>query len=301
MNTRNTLCSSVARCAFIVLCMTVIVIGCQDLPPNDYIERIVVEGFLITNHGVDSIIIRKSLPVNVAYDPQVAGIVHAQVTITVDGNVYTLMEKDTTSGFYYLPASVLTIRSGKTYNLEIHTGDAVVKASTIVPDSIKLTSQLPDTLQYPSDPNAQTVPAANVTWTDVRGRASYAANVACLDTTWYKVWTKDTVINGRDTVIQYGIPNRRIDRFWEANAPFYKDVSRWEPFIDYPSTPLPWTGFKWYGRQRIMVFSVDQNFYDWLRTQFLGTTYKPPLNHIDGGIGVFGSAGIDTQTVFVKE
>lgn len=274
--------------------------GCQDLPPNDYIPRYVVQGFLITNHGVDSIFVRRSLPVSDAYDPANAGVRHAQVTITVDGVVHTLMEKDTPAGFYYLPKSELTILSNKTYYLEIHAGADVIKASTLVPDSIRFTTRPPDTLQYPSDPNEQNTPAGFAQWTDRPGRVSYAANVACLDTLWYQSTTRDTTINGRDTTITTGIPNKRIDRFWEANAPFYKDVSRWAPFIDQASVPLPWTGFKWYGRQRITVYAIDQNFYDWLRVQFFGTTYKPQLNHIEGGIGVFGAAGMDTTLVFVK-
>ena len=102
----------------------------------------------------------------------------------------------------------------------------------------------------------------------------------------------DTTINGRDTMVYAGVRNSRIYRFFEEHAPFYKDASRWDPFLDVASSPLPWTAFKWYGPHVITVFALDQNFYDWLRIEFLGASYKPQLNHIVNGIGVFGSAAI---------
>jgi hypothetical protein len=275
--------------------------ACEDLPPNDYVERYIVEGYLIANHGIDSIFIRRSLPVNQSYDPNTAAIRNAVVTIAVDGQVYTLQEDTLRPDLYYLPASQLIVRSGKTYTLECHMADIVLRGVTTVPDTLHFTQRPPDTLQYPFNPDDANKPAATVAWESVKNKVSYAASVRCTDTLFITRWKVDTTINGRDTTVVRGIRNSRIQRWWEDNAPFYKDATRWAPFIDVTSIPMPWTGFKWYGPHIITVYAVDSNMYDWMRIMLLGGTYRSQLNHIEGGIGVFGSCAIDTAMVFVKK
>ncbi len=286
---------------FVAALCAVTLVACQDLPPNDYIEVYTVQGYLVANHSVDSIFIRRSLPVGQVYTPDDAAVRNAIVKISVDGNVYTLLEDTTRPDLYYLPASELIVRSGKTYTLDVNCFDKTLHAVTTVPDSIHFIQRPPDTLQYPADPNAVNLPAAIVTWTDVKNKITYGASVRCLDTLYIRRWTVDTTINGRDTTVVTGIPNGRIDRWWEANAPFYKDATRWAPFIDVAAIPMPWTGFKWYGPQLVTVYAVDTNMYDWMRVMLLGGSYRSQLNHIDGGIGVFGSCAIDTALVFVKK
>ncbi|HEX5317435.1 MAG TPA: hypothetical protein VFX22_12370, partial [Candidatus Kapabacteria bacterium] len=60
--------------------------------------------------------------------------------------------------------------------------------------------------------------------------------------------------------------------------------------------------FIWYGPNRITFYAIDTNWADYQR-QVIGrggTDYQPTLNHINGGIGIFGSAARDTVTIFVK-
>ena len=118
---------------------------------------------------------------------------------------------------------------------------------------------------------------------------SYAAALTCLDTLWY------------DSLA--GVSNRRVWHLGQGagGGTQYNDLTRWFILIPVSSVPVPWTGFKWYGRQKVTVDAIDQNFNDWLlQADVTGGVYQESLNHINGGIGVFGSAGTDTCTTFLK-
>jgi hypothetical protein len=66
---------------------------------------------------------------------------------------------------------------------------------------------------------------------------------------------------------------------------------------------LPWLAIFFEGNYRIEVYSVDRNWYDLIRTvQFdvnfgfghvSGDDFERPLFHVNGGIGLFGSATMD--------
>ncbi|HZV13138.1 MAG TPA: hypothetical protein VFA55_07975 [Candidatus Kapabacteria bacterium] len=260
-------------------------ISCQDVPPVAYIQQIVVQGYLFANRPIDSIIVDRSLPVNLFYDRDSAGITDAQVTITVDSKTYSLVPYTKEPGSYYLPDTTMLVRSGKTYYLQIQYNGQTVTAQTTVPDSIKITKRLPDTLQYPQDTiNIINYPDSIITWTGVPNKISYAASITCIDTTYYDS-------------LQH-IANRHVYR---PGGDSYDNPTSWFSFLPVSTVPVPWTVFKWYGSQRIVIYNIDQNFNDWLKMADLnGGTFTQDLNHINGGIGVFGSAGIDTMTTFLK-
>ena len=60
---------------------------------------------------------------------------------------------------------------------------------------------------------------------------------------------------------------------------------------------LPWIAVAFYGPNRITASTVDDNLYDFLRSQQVqqgGSTFSPGeipnvIAHVDGGTGVFGS------------
>ena len=60
--------------------------------------------------------------------------------------------------------------------------------------------------------------------------------------------------------------------------------------------------FSYFGRNLITFRAIDTNWSDYERQSppFNSLNYQPALNHIVGGMGVFGSGARDTATVFVK-
>ncbi len=73
---------------------------------------------------------------------------------------------------------------------------------------------------------------------------------------------------------------------------------------------LPWFGIFFEGRYNINVYTLDLNWYDLVRTTPLsggglgfggnaGDGVEPPTFHVEGGIGLFGSASVDSLGIFI--
>ena len=67
---------------------------------------------------------------------------------------------------------------------------------------------------------------------------------------------------------------------------------------------LTWFAIAYAGRYVIKVFAMDNNWFDFARSSpendniafgsLAGDNFERPLFHIDGGIGLFGSASVDS-------
>ena len=262
--------------------------GCdQAIQPADLGPTIVIEGYLYANHPIDSIVVSRSLPIDAYFTDSAARVSGATVTITVDGRTYPLHESATQPGSYLLAADSLIVRSRKQYDLRVVALGQTVTASTTVPDSISITSTVPDTIRYPvGEPLGSEI---QLTWSASPTRASYAVSVEALDTLNYQ---------GDTTTV----PNVRIKHPYGGRGFRRRQVTSYALQISSPQTPVPWVLYNWFGKQRLTVFAMDTNFFDFMRMIALsGNTYNSALNHIQGGIGVFGSAGIDQRDLFLKE
>ena len=72
---------------------------------------------------------------------------------------------------------------------------------------------------------------------------------------------------------------------------------------------MPWFAVAYGGRHLFKVYALDQNWYDYTRTNraenpgfaggLAGDSFERPLFRIEGGIGLFGSASVDSVGFFV--
>jgi hypothetical protein len=75
---------------------------------------------------------------------------------------------------------------------------------------------------------------------------------------------------------------------------------------------LPWLAIYFTGRYKIKIHALDQNWFDLVRStpEFMGggpgfggnagDNFESPIFHVDGGIGLFGSAAVDSIGFFVN-
>lgn len=146
----------------------------------------------------------------------------------------------------------------------------------------------------------------------------------------------ESVFIGNQLVYQDGIVEARFDRGsalafqmalfnLEDNSPLVIDADflseadkasldreSSSPPIDAPDgyARLPWLAVWYEGMHRFVVYSVDRNWYDVARSvrfngpsnlgfgSNAGDDFERPIFHVEGGIGLFGSAAMD-QTGFV--
>jgi hypothetical protein len=258
--------------------------GCDTPIQSAYNEQIVVGAFLFANEPIDSIVLHRTTPLGAYYDDLDYAVDSAQVTITVDGVPYTLLP-GARKGRYYLPASELIVQGGKTYDLSITcpnhqtSGMHTLTSTTTVPMPIHLSS-LADSVRGKSfvlDTNNLAAFAFIVTAGPVDDpNRRYLLSVTALDTTYGR-------IRGAEGV--------------DSNQ-----VIRYSNIATGPAIVITAQYVRWYGPTLITFYAIDTNWTDYQR-QIIGrggTDYQPSLNHIAGGMGIFGSGARDTVSLFIK-
>jgi hypothetical protein len=266
-----------------VLLATFALNSCDNAIESNYKEQIVVAAFLYANEPIDSVVLHRTTPFGQYYDDKDFAVDSAQVTITVAGVPHTL-QAAAQKGRYFLPASELIVDGGKTYELSVvcpnhQTGGTHhVTASTVVPMPIHFTSGV-DSIRG-KDMILDTNDLSHFPFIITAGpvddpNRKYLLSVTALDTTKGKVGLGD-----RDTQF--------ITRYWFAQTG--------------PKIAVIPILFGWWGKNLITFRAIDTNWADYQRQTppFNSLNYEPSLNHVIGGIGIFGSGARDTVTVFLK-
>ncbi|MEI8135079.1 MAG: DUF4249 family protein [bacterium] len=259
--------------------------GCDSAIESDYHEQLVVGAFLYANEPIDSIVIHRTTPFGAYYDDLSYAVEDAQVIVTVDGVQHTLLP-GSMKGRYYLPSTQLIVQGGKTYDLSIvapnsqYGGNHSITATTTVPMPI----HLPGTID------------------SIRGRSFVfdTANVLSFAYLITAIPTDESdkryllSVTARDTT--FGMVH--ILRFDDST-----NLTKYSEVASGPAIAVTAQYLNWYGPNTITMYAIDSNWWDYQRQvppNGRGTTFQPTLNHIQGGIGIFGSAARDTVSVFIK-
>jgi hypothetical protein len=153
---------------------------------------------------------------------------------------------------------VLPVRPGDTFTILVTDfGFDTVRGSTVVPDTFHML--------YPQNGDTVTL-YDSLGWTRSRTAAGYYFSVEDVNDEFY-----DFVISNDSTGPNYdstkvGIPSM---------------------FLYYGTKP---------GWKLLVVSAVDSNYYDWMRLVGYGAGggTPPETTHLTGGLGVFGSAAVET-------
>jgi hypothetical protein len=288
MRTRIVLLISVVISAFTV--------GCEDPVPTDYVQELVVEGFVFVGQPIENIRIMKTLPIADTFRLIDAAIRDAQVRITVNG-VPLAVEyvPDSLGGTYRVADREYRAVSGATYNIEVVAIGKKLTATTLTPDTLSWVQAPKDTLQYPGRLFELTrSDSLDVSWTPVNGVSQYIVAVECIDTLGYGIY-----LNPQTTDT-----NRRIrdqDRF-DSGTLIASERVRFG-FSILTRSPTVWSVFKWFGKHEIRVYAGDQAFQEWFRMVGFGrrSSYDYRLSNIKGGLGTWGSASSVSKSAFLKK
>ncbi len=270
--------------------------SCEDLPPNVYIPRIFVEGYLITDEPIGFITIMKSQTVLDSFDYSNSLIKDALVEIievsSDNGNIrYRLdFHQEPIPGYYYSDTT-LKVKPETKYRLEIRLGnDEIITGETITPSRMLWKIPPRDTLYYPMDTlNLPSPDSLKIKWQPADNILFHLIRIRCLDTLNYGKYLNPPT----DEM------NRRISRPWERNVRFYNDVSRWGGPLPATEAPVIWSSLKWYGLNEITIFAPDYNFLRWFIHNQRRPQYEPLLSSLNGAMGVFGSASSIRKEAFI--
>jgi len=266
--------------------------------------RLVVDGLLIVDRPLPGIGVSQTIAPGQPVTDSNSGVPGAQLTVTVDGVSYAYTNDGEIRALYHPPANAPVVLPGTRYDLTIVAGDRTATATTFTPDRFKIREAV--LLDEES---------LNVT----RQFVTYADTDSVFDVPENQVIYQDGLLEARFGPLQaagYQVGVLSLDEGspFVINADFLEDDD-YEDFDRNSSSPaflapngslrLPWFAIAFAGRHTLRIFAVDQNWFDFIRTSpkfggdggfggNAGDNFKFPIFNVDGGIGVFGSASVDS-------
>jgi hypothetical protein len=269
--------------------------ACEDQPPTDYDPKPFLEAYLIVDEPIRNIVVGISQPITQAFDYAAMMDRAAEVVIQSSEGSYALQftMMDGIGAFAHPDTNVL-VKPETEYTIRVRTSDgSVMTARTVTPKRMSWITPPREVLQYPQDTTVLFSPdSLRISWASA-AVPEYLVRVNVLDTLGYGTYLQPQTeeINERTNNLPFEDP---------GDPQFYTST-RWG-FIQTTQAPTVWAAFRWYGRNEVAILAPDKALADWFKaTQWGGRSveYRPEYSNIRGGVGVFGSASVVAQEVFV--
>jgi hypothetical protein len=276
--------------------------GCISYTQNGYQQYYVVEAYLVANRTLPPIYVSHTLPLGQSYSTNKVAVNDATVKIQqldstgTAGKIYLYYRK---SAGTYLPKNPESVLPRHRYKLIVTfpNGDSVT-AKTLIPGAFHPVGSIPDSAVYEAPQQI----GVKVTPSYYLGRQSYFVfTINAIDTTADQLtpFYADEVTKGDNKIYDYYINSSGI-----INGKNFNQNPDGTLTIK-----LPWLAIAFYGQNKIVANAIDNNLYDFIRTQGAqtGGSSLPPDQvqnikyHVKGAIGIFGSMASDTISVFIKK
>lgn len=290
---------------YLFLFFTVILLAsCESYDQDSYQEYVVVESYAVANNPLPPVRVFTTGPANQRYDVLESTIENANVQIVqraADGdvlNIYEYQYSEKGDGFYE-PIVDAIVQPRSTYELivDFDDRDETVRAVTTVPDQFDILNEVPPSVIYQAAEQLEIIISETERTQDqnVFVFSTIAEDTLLTNLTpFYSATVEDGDAEVSDFVINSsGLIN-------EGNFEINEDGTI--------TLQFPWIGVAFYGTNRIVTQSVDENLNDLVRSQQVqlgGSTLSPGeipnlIYNTSGGIGIFGSLSSDTVTTVIE-
>jgi len=283
---------------FLILVGATVMLSCGEgvisLDNSTYQPKIVIEGTLIPGANAQ-IKLRRNFPLETSAPPSSVILQNAQAQITdSEGGIFPLQFN---AGNNYYESKTIQIEHEKTYTLQV---DAVIDGRQLSAKSTTLTpkaglqilvdqSNLGRKVYRQLKPNGR-LDNFSVTFERSPATDYYVISMTALDAN-QETFIYDNAFGDLDTsqVVEQ-FDQLRLTWNWLMGQSLSAGQSQIEIY-----SFMTW----FYGRYRVILYGGDKNFRDFFSTygqiQELDGNFHEPKFHIEGeGIGLFGSAVIDT-------
>jgi hypothetical protein len=295
------------KLTLLIIIASAFITSCNVYPQDDYEEFYVVESYLVANRQLPQVRLSTTVPADEVYDFEEAAVNNAiiEVRLLASGPESAIEQSFTYSNAepgIYQPGQNHAVIPERTYQLHISFpgSNDVITSHTIIPGSFEIlagvaesvvyqsTEQLEITLSESSYPGRQNIFVFNA--------ISFEPDAEDL-TPFYADVFQDSDDPEEDLTL---LSNNSSGIINEGNFEVNPDGS--------VTVKYPWIGIAFYGLNNIVANTLDDNVYDFVRSQQVqlgGSTLSPGeiqnvIYHVDGGIGVFGSLASDTVTTNVE-
>lgn len=277
--------------------------GCDGLGTLTSPPAVVLESYYIAGESLGSVRLTRTASADEVYDQEnlivFDATVRAELLSDVDGSVEEVFAYAHDFGPFYRPVDLnARVLPGRTYRMVAELSDGhTVSAQTTVPGAFEIRRVSTRSLEYQSDEQLE----VDVTRSHVEGRqAIFVFSVESLNPRADALTPLYAEIVGDDDIDQVRITESPPIN--ELNYDVNDDGTL--------TIRLAWIAVAFYGPNEIIASSIDDNMYDFLRSQLVqqgGSTFAPGeipnvIDHVEGGAGLFGSLSrVRTEVEILRE
>lgn len=272
-------------------------IGCDTLTPSEFESEVVVESYLAVDEPLPEVRLTRTIPLDASYDPDLIAISGAGVRVELlsEGGAverrYDYRESEVSPGIYRPGGfpTVASVRPLRMYRLVVHApGERdSITAVTTVPGQMSVVDVNRDSVVFQSDPPL----TFELSRPEYPGRQSvfiFSTRAADAVVEQLTPFARGLYEDGDVTLEELSVRMSPV-----LNAENFEETEDGSLRIQFP-----WLAIYFYGRNEVTVRALDDNLYDFIRSQSVqqGGSTRPPgeipnaLEHVDGGRGIFGSS-----------
>lgn len=285
---------------FCTLATLILFTSCELYEQDEYEEYYVIESYLVAGDELPIVRLSKTIPIDKTYNFQDAAVSDASVQIQLLNNdsttvkTYSYQRIQNRPGTY-LSTTGVTVQPQRLYRLRVTHEGKEITATTFVPGKFKSVNEdeLQDRYIYQSSNQIE-----------IRTTPSFYP-----DRQTYYIFTVNAIDATRDNLTPFYLDlveeDTEIENFYINSSGIINEKNYEEDENGNITLQVPWLAIAFFGNNNVIVNAIDDNMYDFIRTQDVqtgGTTLSPGeiqnvKYNIDGGIGIFGSMASDTIRV----
>ena len=265
---------------------------------------LVVDALLIVDKPLPQVLISETVKANAGYSERWEGVGDAEVVIT-QGERTFLYSPGFAAGYYMPPSNVPLVLPNTTYHLRVRSQGREATAQTITPGRFDIREAVlldDETLEVIRPLNRYE--DGNVE----ENRVVYQDGLLEMRFDPLPVSGYHIAIESLDPTSDFVIYSDLVDEDERADFERYGSSPAFEGTDGI--VRFPWFAVAYAGPHVIRIYAVDKNWFDLIRSvpEFFqdddgnafqpgglaGDNFERPLFHVDGGIGIFGSASVDS-------
>ncbi|MFH1567781.1 MAG: DUF4249 family protein [Gemmatimonadota bacterium] len=265
-------------------------------------EVLVVDAVLVVGQPLPEVYVRRTASPRSDYSAAAAAVTGAQVAISQGDVRHTYRPDPQAPGRYLPPEGAPRVEPRTAYALEVRAAGESLRARTRTPDRVRIAAAaLLDEKSLVRRRELVLFGGADDPFAAAANQLHYLDGLLELeveetDAAGYQV-ALFSLDEGSDFVIDADFLEAEDYEGFErqgASPPVALESGR---------VRLPWFAVAFAGRHVFRVYAVDENWFDYARTSsedgsFLGglagDRFERPLFRVEGGIGLFGSAAVDS-------
>ncbi len=285
----------------ILLALVFGITSCDINESDSFFEEYIVEAYLIAGETLPEVRLSTTVPFGTAYIFTDQAVTNANVRIErldLNENVLEAFSYQMSGGpgIYRESGQTHMVQAASVYQLTVDIGGDIIRAQTFVPDTFRIVETNADTILYQGGEQLE----FTVTPSFYPGRQ----NVFLFSTQAFDVRMDNL------TPFQADIFDEEEDQLENLRINESPPVNEGNFEVNSDGTitiRLPWIAVNFYGRNLISANAIDQNMWDFVRSQEIqngASTLSPGeipnvVEYIEGGVGIFGSLARVSKEIFI--